>query len=57
MRYLNLLTMLLFVLQLIGIINVSWWLVVAPTILYILIILLAFMILVILEHKGYGGKR
>lgn len=56
MRYLNLLSMVLLVLQLTGLINISWWLIVTPTILYILIILLAFVILVILEYKGYGGK-
>ncbi|WP_199185319.1 hypothetical protein [Staphylococcus xylosus] len=57
MRYLNLLSMVLLVLQLTGLINISWWLVVAPTILYILLVVIAFVILVILEYKGYGGKR
>lgn len=56
MRYLNLLTMILFVLQLIGIINVSWWLVVAPTILYILLLVTVFTIAVVLQAKCYGGK-
>ncbi|MEB8088243.1 hypothetical protein NGH74_13845 [Staphylococcus pseudoxylosus] len=56
MRYLNLLSIVLLVLQLTGFINVSWWLIVAPTILYILLVLLAFITLVILEYKGYGGK-
>ncbi|MGW7927577.1 hypothetical protein [Staphylococcus xylosus] len=56
MRYLNLLSMVLLVLQLTGFISISWWLVVAPTILYILLVILAFVLLVILEGKGYGGK-
>ena len=56
MRHLNLLTMVLFVLQLIGIINVSWWLIVAPTLLYIAILLIVFTIAVVLQAKGYGGK-
>lgn len=56
MRYLNLLTMVLFVLQLIGIINVSWWLVVAPTLLYIVLLVTVYMVLVVLQDKGYGGK-
>lgn len=56
MRYLNLLSMVLLVLQLTGLINISWWLVVAPTILYIVLVILVFVTLVILEYKGYGGK-
>jgi hypothetical protein len=56
MRYLNLLTIVLMVLKLTHVINISWWLVLTPTLVYIVLLFLIFVLAVVLEYKGYGGK-